>query len=84
MPQLSISPGFAWIVRKQRDFIAVRVAEITNVEVRAIRSAESRLAVVRTSSGKGSGVKITHLALITDVKCDHGSVPTRCWTAIEG
>jgi len=83
-PVLSVSSGFVRIAGEQGDLVALRVPKIADIEMRAIRCAKAGPALVKTACGKCGGVKVSNLALIARLKCDHGTVPGRGRMSIEG
>jgi len=81
---LSVSSGFVRIAGEQRDLVALRVAKIANIELRAITGPKARWALVRPTGGKRGGVKLTNLLLMARLECDHATVASRSRTSIEG
>lgn len=72
--ELSVASRFGRIVAKQCDFVALGVAQVADIKMRAIGGAEARLALINAACGKGGGVEAAHLGLGACLKGDHGAV----------
>jgi hypothetical protein len=81
---LSVAPGFVGIVREKRDLVALRIAQVANIETRAICGAKARRTFVRAARGKCGGVQVTHLPLAACLEGDHRPVPGRRRASVEG
>ena len=80
----SVSPGFARIVREQRDLVVSGVPKVANVNTGSAGGTKARPALVRAAGRKRGGMKVANLLLTARLECDHGAVPGRGRQSVEG
>lgn len=81
---LIVASSFIGIVGEQGDLVALRIAQVANIEVRSIRRTEAGLTFVGPACGERGGVEVTNLLLTMRLESDHGPVTSRGRTSIEG